>query len=983
MPTGINRFEVQALTKKVRSLEREAGLARRQYQHRLSAAVQAREREALVHAEMLRHATQTGLTERQQAVASQRHAFLMELEKLRSSVVNAEEAVAVEFQKHGPRALAAAEIARLRKLALIQERQLDEMQRAYEEEARLFAATSEAVERQRLALHAMAAALGAAETDAETHASDGLSSGDGDDRQAVDSESAAQFFAGEHGAAAAAARVNAAAKARREQWKCEDLSLQIRQERLAHRREVEQLQARIHLQNLGGNGNSGNVSRSAALVAQQPTSGNTSWSSPHGVGTLDAQQAEVTRLREHVLYLRQRSDMFEARAAAAGAAGMGCSDTKDGEDTAAAEISTTSAQSATGGSDTVDRREAEAAELELEREKSEAIEVKLQRLLSLLDAVCPEVERLVPGVASELLAQHGMDTCEELSRAIRVSFWSLVSGRAALQRHLVRAVRVSAEEKRAHAAECATIQAQHRAALKTMQASQQFEKKRAALAEADSVETKRLLEGKLSILESELVALRKEDSATTCAVEQAKEKAAEAYTQSLAPLKAHLRTAKSELLALGKRERLLVSLAEKQREVLSIVDRMSNLEDYEQLLKLSEQRTVLETEVDGLTQQLTTVPMTMVGIATRSTSNLRHTPARAHDQQPEHTPEDNDGGAGAADEFQANWQDDAVAGTREEIESELGDKLLRARLDDVSSQVAVAQAEVLKERERSRAALEKLAQAEGAIAAAEHLRASYKAENMQSPPGDDASIGEAAQRLLLSTSPPPARPAAATDGSTESDVDYSDGSSSDGGSSSSVMSSDTGHLTPTLGGDNNERRRAWSPLENDRTAYNSLHSRLAAAGWGDETVHKLIPGTSTNQSTHMRLPQALPGAPPLPPGLPPSHDLMAQAAEMPATGLPPPPLPTVYDVRRQTDDAATSGVDTDTRAGGRRRRHRRSKSKGKSRGTDRRNRRRHGRGASTNTHEACGGAATAPTIEAPADPLHLLRLLSYGGTSGV
>lgn len=987
----INRFEVQALTKKVRSLEREAGLARRQYQHRLSAAVQAREREALVHAEMLRHATQTALTERQQAVASQRHAFLMELEKLRSSLVNAEEAVAVEFQHHGPRALAAAEIARLRKVALIQERQLDEMQHAYEEEARLFAATSEAVERQRLALHAMAAALGAAETEPKTHTSDGLASGDADDRQAVDSESAAQFFAGEHGAAAAAARVNAAAAARREQWKSEDLSLQIRQERLAHRREVEQLQVRLHLQNLGCNGDSGDVSRSAALVAQQPTSGDRSWSSPPGVGTLDAQQAEITRLREHVFYLRQRSDMFEARAAAPGAAGTGCSGTEDAGDTAAAEVPSTSGESATGGGDAVDRRAAEAAELELEREKSEAIEVKLQRWLSLLDAVCPEVERLVPGVARELLAQHGLDTCEELARAIRVSFWSLVSGRATLQRHLVRAVRVSAEEKRAHAAECATIQAQHSATVKTIRASQEFEKKRAALAAADSVEEQRLLKGKLSILESELVALRKRDSANTRAVEQAKEKAAEAYTQSLAPLKAHLRTAKSELLALGKRERLLVSLAEKQREVLSIVDRMSNLEDYEQLLKLNEQRTVLEAEVDGLTKQLTAVPMTMVGIATGSTSNPRHPPARTHyQQQPELTPEDNDGAAGAADECGANWQDNAVAGAQEEIEFELGDKMLRARLEDVSSQAAAAQAELLKERERTRAALEKLAQAEGAIAAAEHLRASYKAENMQSSPGDDVSIGEAAQRLLLSTSPT-ARPAGGSGSSTGSDVDHSDGSSSDSGSSSSVMSSDTDSLTPTLGEDDNERRLAWSPLEINRahSTYNSLQSRLAAAGWGDEFVHGLIPATSTNHSSHMRLPQALPGAPPLPPGLPPSHAQLAQATEMPATGLPPPPLPTVYDVRRQTGDAATAGVDTDTRAGGRRHRHHRSKSngksksKGKSTGKGQRSRHRHGRGGRTSTHEACAGAATAATIETAADPLHLLRLLSHGGASGV
>ncbi len=968
----INSFEVQALTKRVRSLEREAGLTRRQYQHRLSAAVQAREREALVHAEMLRHATQTALTERQQAVASQRHSFLMELEKLRSSLVNAEEAVAEEFQQYGPRALAVAEIARLRKLALIQERQLDEMQRAYEEEARLFAATSEAVERQRLALHAMAAALGAAETEVEAPISDDLASGDadGDDKQGMGSESAAQFFAGEHGAAAAAARVNAAAASRREQWKCEDLSLQIRQERLAHQREIEQLHMRIHLQSFGDNGDSGDVLPSAGLVAQQPTSsaeGGRSSPPDASGGSLDAQQAEVTRLREHVLYLRQRSDMFEAKAAAAGAvAGAGCSGTENGAQTAAAEVPSASAESATGvsGADAVDGREAEAAEFELEREKSEATEVKLQRWLSLLEAVCPEVERLVPGVARELLAPHGMDTCKELARAIRVSFWSLVSGRATLQRHLVRAVRVSAEEKRAHAAECATIQAQHKATIKTMRASQQFEKKRAALTAADSVEAKRLLEGKLSILETEVATLRKGESANTRAVEQAKEKAAEAYTQSLAPLKAHLRTAKIELLALGKRERLLVSLAEKQREVLSIVDRMSNLEDYDQLLKLNEQRTVLDAEADALTQQLTAAPTTMVGITTGSP---RHTPARAHhQQQPEHTPEDNDGGVDAADGGSANRH--AAADAQEEIEFELGDKLLRARLDDVSLQVAAAQAEVLKERERSRTALEKLAQAEGAIAAAEQLRASYKAEDLQSPPGDDKSIGEAVQRLSLSTSPT-TRAAAETDGSTGSDVD-SDGSSNDSGSSSSVMSSDTDSFDP------NEQRLAWSPLEvaNGATStYNSLQSQLAAAGWGDEVAHRLMPGTSMGHSSHMPLPQALPGAPPLPPGLPPSHAQVSQAAEVPATGLPPPPLPSVYDVRRQTGDPpkTSPGVDTDTRAGERRRRRRR---RSKSKGAGQRSRHSRGRSASTHAREANAGAAT--------DPLHLLRILSHGA-SGV
>ena len=878
---------------------------------------------------MLRHATQTGLTERQQAVASERHAFLLKLEKLRSSLVNAEEATAAEFQQHGPRALAVAEIARLRKLALVQERQLDEMQRAYEEEARLFAATSEAVERQRLALHTMAAALGAGELEVEAHALDGLASGDDHDEQAAD-ETAAQFFAGEHGAAAAAARVSDASAARRAQWKCEELSLQIRQERLAHRREVEQLHMQIHLRSLGGHGGSGDeILQPAGFLAQQPAPEGGAGSSPPvaAVGPLDAQQAEIDRLREHVLYLRQRSDMFEAKAAAAATgAGKSCSDTEEAS-TAAAEVPSVSAHASIGVSDAGTVGTAEAAEFEVERENSEATEVKLQRWLTVLEAVCPEAERLVPGVARELLAPHGLDTCTELAQAIRVSFWSLVSGRATLRRHLIRAVRVAAEEKRAHAAECTTIHAQHNATIKTMRASQQFEKKRAALAAADNAEEKRLLEGKLSIVESEVAALRKAESAKTQTVERAKEKAAEAYAQSLAPLKAHLRTAKSDLLALGKRERLLVSLAEKQREVLSIVDRMSNLEDYEQLLQLNEQRSALEVEVDALTQQLTAVPTT---IAPGSASSRRHTSARAHHQrQPGQLPADSSDGADAADDSggdgSRNDDDDA-----QDADLELGDRMLRARLEDVSQQVAAAQAELLKERQRSRAALEKLAQAEAAISAAEQLRASYR---LQSPPIDgDSGSALAADRLVLSISP--AGVATATDELTGSDVDDVGSSSSDCGSSSSLMSSDTDDL---------EHRLGWPAAVGGMTpmfADVSLQSRLVAAGWGDDGIRTSMPGSRREHTPVMPLPQALPGAPPLPPGLPPSHAQL-QEAEVPATGLPPPPLPTVYDVRRKSGATARDGGRDGQGDRDRRRRHRRSESRRQDKETGKRSR--HGR----------------------------------------
>ena len=93
------------------------------------------------------------------------------------------------------------------------------MQRAYEEEAKLFASTGAAVERQRLALHAMAAALGGG---ADASAED-----EGADEGEEEEMSGVAFLAGEHGVAAAAARVSAASEVRRDAWRREDLSLQV------------------------------------------------------------------------------------------------------------------------------------------------------------------------------------------------------------------------------------------------------------------------------------------------------------------------------------------------------------------------------------------------------------------------------------------------------------------------------------------------------------------------------------------------------------------------------------------------------------------------------------------------------------------------------------------------------------------------------------------------------------------------------------
>ena len=201
-------------------------------------------------------------------------------------------------------------------------------------------------------------------------------------------------------------------------------------------------------------------------------------------------------------------------------------------------------------------------------------------------------------------------------------------------------------------------------------------------------------------------------------------------------------------------------------------------------------------------------------------------------------------------------------------------------------------------------------------------------------------------------------------------------SSSDSGSSSSLMSSDTDDL---------EHRLGW-PAEVGGMAPTladvSLQSRLVAAGWGDDGVRSSMPGSHRALTPHMPLPQALPGAPPLPPGLPPSHAQLLQEAEVLATGLPPPPLPTVYDVRRQSGatardrgrDVAGDG-DADRDGDGdrdRRRRHRRSESKRQDKETGKRSR--HGRRRS---------AGTAASETAAADPLRLLRILSHGGTSSM
>ena len=207
-------FEVQGLTKQVRYLEREAGLARRQHQHRLTAAVEAREREELVHAEVLRHANQAALTERQQAVAAERHGFLVALEKLRASLLEVPDGAEGAETQAG----AVLEISRLRKLSHVQERQLDDMQRAYEEQATLFAATSRAVEKQRASLLELARALGG-DTDGDAEG--------GEEPQAEPGEAGAPE-------AAAVRRVGASAAGRREAWRREDLSLQLREERLAH-----------------------------------------------------------------------------------------------------------------------------------------------------------------------------------------------------------------------------------------------------------------------------------------------------------------------------------------------------------------------------------------------------------------------------------------------------------------------------------------------------------------------------------------------------------------------------------------------------------------------------------------------------------------------------------------------------------------------------------------------------------------------------
>ena len=381
-------------------------------------------------------------------------------------------------------------------------------------------------------------------------------------------------------------------------------------------------------------------------------------------------------------------------------------------------------------------------EVQREREQSEAVEVKLQRWLSLLELACPEIERLAPGVGRDLLAPQGMDSCTELAGAINSSFWALVSGRATLQRHLQRAVRERSDQKRSHVSEITTLKAQQEAAVHTLTQAVGTERQKLELAAADAASEKQTLRAKLSFLETEAGTLRKGEATALRSVEQARAMTVAAYERSLAPLKSSLRVAKSELRAVAQRERLLVALAEKQREALIVTERVNGTEDYEELLDLNRQRTVVEGEIDELTQQLTSVPT-------------------ARPFSP---------GGGGGETL------DMVP------EGELGDELLRARLEHASLQAASAQAELMMERERARGVEERLAQAEGAAAAAAQLRAGVQR----------GEVPAAAQQHLLSVQSPPGRSVWEQGFSDEDDDGEFSGSissslsESDGGSSDSL-----------------------------------------------------------------------------------------------------------------------------------------------------------------------------------------------------
>ena len=146
----------------------------------------------------------------------------------------------------------------------------------------------------------------------------------------------------------------------------------------------------------------------------------------------------------------------------------------------------------------------------LEGEASEEVEARLQRLLDMLRGLCPELDRLAPGAGRATLSPQ-FDSVGELAAAIDRGFWSLVAGRAAVQRRLLRAVRLSAEERRGHEAECATLKAQHEAALHAATQSASQERLNLEMEKADSAGLRHQLEEKVRFLEAEGQLLRERE----------------------------------------------------------------------------------------------------------------------------------------------------------------------------------------------------------------------------------------------------------------------------------------------------------------------------------------------------------------------------------------------------------------------------------------------------------------------------------------
>ena len=605
------------------------------------------------------------------------------------------------------------------------------------------------------------------------------------------------------------------------------------------------------------------------------------------------------RLRQHVTYLRRRADVFETRAR-----GHPDSPKPEPEPDAKLEPEPEPEPDASGGRQerAVVETHKEAEELEdveldeaaaggagaKQREASEEVEARLQRLLDMLRGLCPELDRLAPGAGRATLSPQ-FDSVGELAAAIDRGFWSLVAGRAAVQRRLLRAVRLSAEERRGHEAERATLKAQHEAALHAATQSASQERLNLEMEKADSAGLRHQLEEKVRFLEAEGQLLRESEERTRQESEAAKEATVAGYERSLAPLKSALRAAKTELGALGQRERLLCRLAEQQREALAITERMGGMEDYEQLLVLNRQRAELGAEIERLTRQLTAVP---VGQTSPESARL--------------------GGPAGVD-----VGDSLIVTDEGAVGAESGGGLLRARHEEASRQAASAQAELLLERERGRGVSQRLAVAEGAAAAAE-ARVGALTEELercrQEMQGQGPRSAARQVRAERAEQRGDARdqPAADANGPTAEDVAASARASRDlaawadsgSGSESSYEGSATGegrridddeesYSSSSVGDDGSgsseiaaRERIVWGaePGVAAGRSYDSLQTRLEAAGWGAAAARP-VPSAAT---TTAEGPVALPGAPPLPPGPPPGQQLPSLPEAMP-----PPPQPSV------------------------------------------------------------------------------------------